>query len=111
MSDGLVGDAQALEQADQPGVVQLVVNDEAGIDVVSLVPELDSDRIGVPTRTVVALEHGDVVASAQEMGAGQAGDPRPDDGDAHESVRSSGRRGSSTGPTLVTRGPPDPDLI
>ncbi len=48
---------------------------------------------------------GDIMARAEEMGTGQAVDPRPDDGDAHESVRSSVVGVRRWVPNLVIRGP------
>ena len=58
---GLGGDAEVGEEGDEPRVVPLVVDEEAGVDVEGAVGEVDPDGVGVAARPVVGLEQRDVV--------------------------------------------------
>ena len=56
MFDGLVSTPSCCEQALKAGVVAVVVDDEAGVDVVGLVGQVDPHGVGVAAEPVVGLE-------------------------------------------------------
>src|SRR6188472_4604229 len=78
----LGGDPELGQHALEVRVVELVEDDEAGVDR-QLPPGCrDVDRVGVPTRIFARLEDVDVMSRAVELrGGDEAGDTGPDDGD------------------------------
>ena len=67
------------------GIVAVVEDDEAGVDVQRLVGGVDADRVGVPAGVVAGLEHGDLVVAVQQMRHHQARHAGADDRDPHRS--------------------------
>ncbi len=80
----LRGDTELAQERDEPGVVPLVVDDEAGVDVVLHAVDLGPHGVRVAADPGVGFEHRDLVRSVQEMGRHQTGDPGTDDRDPHE---------------------------
>ena len=70
------------EHALEVGVVELVEDDEAGVDGPAARRGLDLDGVGVAARVGAGLEHVDVVAGPVQLGGGdQAGHAGADDRD------------------------------
>ena len=84
---GLGRDPELVEQADQPRVRRLVVDDEPGVHRDRPVGRLDGSRSRRARPGRVALEDGHLVPVAVErLGGGQAADAGADDGDPHRGV-------------------------
>src|SRR5450755_373347 len=92
-----VGDAEAhvtwlrrdSELGQQPlevGVVPVVQDDEARVDVKAAGLGLNGDGVGVPADPIRRLEHRDLVLSVEQMGGDQAGYAGADDCDLHGAV-------------------------
>ena len=58
---GLARDAEAIEQAGEVGVVAVVHDDEAGIDVMAAVGGVYPDRVGMPAGVGASLIDNDLV--------------------------------------------------
>ena len=83
---GLRRDAESRQHPLEVRVGPVVQNDEAGVDVVCRVSRVHTDRVGVPAGVVVRLEESDLVVLMKDVGADQAGDAGPHDGDPHLSA-------------------------
>src|SRR5205085_7500292 len=76
-------DAEMVEQGGQSGVVQFVVDDEAGIYRDRRAVIVDRDRVAVTARAKLAVVDGDWIAFRQGPGRGIAGNSRSDNRDPH----------------------------
>ena len=63
----LPADPKALEQPLEVRIVAVVEHDEPGVDLMRLVRRVDADRVRVPARIVICLEHGDVMRPPKQM--------------------------------------------
>ena len=82
---GLGGDAEAIEQPLEVGVVAVVEHDEPRVDVQRGVLLVDADGVRVPAGIRRGLEDRHVVPFAmQKMGGDEPRDPGSDDSDPHD---------------------------
>ena len=81
-------DSQAVEQPLEVGVVAVIEDDEPSVDLMGLVGGVDADRVRVPARVGICLEHSDVVRSVQQMGHDEARDTGTHHSDSHLSEHS-----------------------
>ena len=85
-------DVQLAEELAQPGVGHVVVDDEPAVDGVPSASRVgDIVGVRVAAEPVLGFEEGDVVGAGEQVGRGQAGDPRTDHGDG----RPPGARGGA----------------
>ncbi len=75
-------DAQLGHQRLEAGVVAVVVDDEAGVDPVRLVGELDAHRVNVAAEVGAGLVEHDLVVEPQPVGGGQSSHAAADDRDS-----------------------------
>ena len=85
ISEGWVATPTPASSALEVGIGAVVQDDEAGVHVMGLVGGVDPHRVGVAARVVVRLEHGDVVALVEQVGAHEPGHARADDRDCGSS--------------------------
>ena len=60
-----------MQEAFEVRVVAVVEDDEPGVNVMSLVRQVDPDRVGMTPDVLGGFKHRDVVAFVQQMGDGQ----------------------------------------
>ena len=79
---GLGGDVQSFEKPGEQGVGDLVVDNEPGVDGHLAIVFVDVDGVGMSADVSSRFVDGDVVGRVKEVGATEARDAAPDDGDA-----------------------------
>ncbi len=72
------------QQADEPGVRPLVIDDEAGVHRDRPAGRVDHDGPNVTARDGIRFEQGHAMHIAKGIGGGEPADARPDDGDVHQ---------------------------
>ena len=92
----LRADAEPLEQPLEVRIVAVIEDDEPGVDLMRLVRGVDADRVRVPARVVIRLEHRDVMRPVQQMRHHQAGDPGTYHSNPHLSDHPSSNRARRT---------------
>ena len=71
-------DIEGIEQADQVGIVETIVDDEAEIDGGLVAVIIEDVRAGVAAEAVLCLKQGDVGCVLQRVGRADAGNAGPD---------------------------------
>ena len=92
----LPADTQPLEQPLEVRIVAVVEHDEPGVDLMRLVRRVDADRVRVPARIAICLEHGDVMRPVQQMRHHQPRDAGTNHSNPHLSDHPSSNRARRT---------------